>query len=78
MNSYFSCSGICGTPCSLWSLAKSYRGVLKIWVVYCSLFMLLYYCIIYITYVYLYCLASILRSGSACHLDTAAGLLSVA
>ena len=34
----------------------------------------LFYCI----FIYLYCLASILRSSSACHLDTAAGLLSVA
>ena len=38
-----------------------------------------YVIVLYVfTYVYLYCLASILRSSSAYHLDTAAGLLSVA
>ena len=45
------------------------------------LYMVIYYFIVFLyiyLYVYLYCLASILRFSSACHLDTAAGLLSVA
>ena len=49
------------------SLAKGYLGVLKVWVISCGS-----YCIIYMfTYIYLYSLASILRFSSDCHLDTA-------
>ena len=74
----FSCSGICGTPGVLYGrlprVPLEYRSLGLLVVV----FYLLFYIILFFIYLFVLFLASILQSSSACLLDTAAGLLSVA